>query len=330
MSEHMQPNDNNNSDEIDLGELFKMIGDFCNNLFIGFLRVFLFIKSKAIILVVLIAIGVGIGLLLNTITTTRLKAEVIVHPNYDSKDYLYGLINEIENNIKTEDSVFLAKFKIELSDIKGFKVQINPLSTGDVKIAEKEYLEFLQNFKDHSVVTDAVKAEVFKKQPSNHKITFFYLNSEKGIAVAKKIISYINSNSYYKELKAISFENMRSRIIKNKEQIEQINVLVDNYGESLKNSDTKTGEKLLVYDTKNELNVTNLLNLRNRLVKDTEDIKVKMTLEETTVSIISFGSSQKNESSIYSSMTKTLPLVFVGVFFGIVFLLFFNAKAKEL
>ncbi|MFT5737592.1 MAG: hypothetical protein ACI9SG_001941, partial [Maribacter sp.] len=46
MADNQANNNQNNSDEIDLGQLFRMIGNGFNSLFRGFLKVFLYLKKN--------------------------------------------------------------------------------------------------------------------------------------------------------------------------------------------------------------------------------------------------------------------------------------------
>ena len=85
----------NSSEEIDLGYLFKKMG----NLFKKFIKlIFLvlafFVKFRVIV-VILIIIGVGIGYYLDQNKEEVYNNEVIVIPNFESVDYLYSKINSI-------------------------------------------------------------------------------------------------------------------------------------------------------------------------------------------------------------------------------------------
>ncbi len=69
MADNQPNNPQNSSDEIDLGQLFRMIGNGFNNLFKAFLRLFLYLKKNVIILLSLIIVGGAIGYGLNQIVS---------------------------------------------------------------------------------------------------------------------------------------------------------------------------------------------------------------------------------------------------------------------
>ena len=95
MTENQTPDKQNSSDEIDLGQLFHLIGRGFNAVFLFFLRLYKYLKNNILILIGLVVIGFALGYGLNKLTTQNLKTEIIVKPQMDSKNYLYDVINEI-------------------------------------------------------------------------------------------------------------------------------------------------------------------------------------------------------------------------------------------
>ena len=95
---------NSSNNEIDLGQLFQMIGNAFNQIFKWLLSVFLFFKRNAILLIVLVILGAATGIGLNQITTKKLKTEVIVSPNLESKNYLYDVVAELQANVRAKDT----------------------------------------------------------------------------------------------------------------------------------------------------------------------------------------------------------------------------------
>ena len=176
MAENNIPN-NNSSDEIDLGQLFQMIGNGFNRIFRSFLRLFLYLKKNALILFGLVILGGAIGFGLNLIVDKKIKTEVIVKPNLDSRNYLYEVVDEIQSNIKAKDTLFFKDLGILVENLKGFEITVESL--GDTrKNAEQgiEYLELLKGFEGSSeAIADIVRAEILSKSTLiNHKITFYF------------------------------------------------------------------------------------------------------------------------------------------------------------
>jgi len=183
----------NTSDEIDLGQLFQMIGKGFNRIFIAFLRLFLYLKKNALILLGLAIVGGAIGYGLNQIISKKLKTEVIVKPQMESKNYLYDVINGIQANIKTKNTTFFKSIGINISNFSGLEVSITPVDDNKISTEdEMKYLELLQSFENTDAIGDIVRAELENKSSFNHRITFFYKNHEEGQEFARKVMEYIN------------------------------------------------------------------------------------------------------------------------------------------
>ncbi|MEM9866870.1 MAG: hypothetical protein AAF765_04205, partial [Bacteroidota bacterium] len=200
-----QPKENT-SDEIDLGQLFRMIGNWFNKLGLGFLKLFLYLKKRALILGGLIVLGLGIGYGLNQITEEKKKIEVIVKPNLDSENYLYDVVSEIESNIKAEDTAFFKGIGVSVNKLNEFEISVEPI---EVEQRRKGDLEVLEKFKDNPVFSSIIQDELVKNSTSNHRITFTFKNVEEGQVFAQKIMKYINSAEFFQQLVEISNENAR-------------------------------------------------------------------------------------------------------------------------
>ncbi|MEO0527597.1 MAG: hypothetical protein AAFZ89_10240, partial [Bacteroidota bacterium] len=118
-----KPTTHSPSDEIDLAQLFQMIGKGFQKLSIFFLRGFIYLKKNILILAGLAFIGMAIGFGLNQITTKRLKTEVIVKPNMETKNYLYDVVNEIQANIKAKNNKFFEAIGINTENLKGLEIK---------------------------------------------------------------------------------------------------------------------------------------------------------------------------------------------------------------
>lgn len=319
------------SDEIDLGQLFKMIGQGLNNIFRAFLRFFLYISRNIIKLGILVIIGLAIGFGLNQISTKKQKTEVIVKPNLESKGYLYDVVNEIQANLRTKDSSFFSSLNIDVQYLEGFEITIEPIENGkDEENTEEDiqYLELLEKFQNDDLVADVVKTEILSKSTLNHRITFFYKNVEKGKEYSKKLMDYINSNAFFKELVKINLANAQERISQNSNLIEQIDNLITGYANKMEKSDNNgTGRIVLEED---QLDITGLLGLKNSLIRDNERKKLEILGQKEPIRIINFGGTQEVQKAFFGKIIVLIPLILIGLFFLWDLIKFFNRKAKEM
>ena len=320
------------SDEIDLGQLFTIIGNGFRSFFRTFLRLFLYLKNNFVKLAILVFIGFAIGFALKFIISDELKTEVIVKPNFDSKDYLYSVVDEIESNLKVKDTSFFRELGIVDSELKSLKIEIETIQdeddSGNIE-NDMRYLEILQNFKDNGFVLDVVKAEIQKKSNMNHRITFFYKNALSGRAATLKLMEYIEKTSHFNELRKIYNQNAQVKIEKNEELIEQIDDLISGYSKNLsKNEGVKQGS--LVLESDKGLDITGLLTLKNNLIKEIEVKKLEILEQKEVVNVIHYGKSQKVRVPIYAQGVAVIPLILLIFFFIYSILKYLNRKAIEI
>ncbi|WP_276168611.1 hypothetical protein [Zobellia alginiliquefaciens] len=329
-----KPNSASTSDEIDLGQLFKMIANGFNRVGIAFLRVFLYLKKNALLLIGLIALGIIISFILSSFINKKLKTEAIVRPNFDSTDYVYDVIDEIQSNISSQDTAFFQKIDLSVEDLKGFRIEIEPIEDPEETKEEAEqelrYLELLQDFKEESFVVDIVRSELTKKSIIAHRITFTYIDADKGNQIAEKLLDYINDNSYYDKVKSTSRENAQLRINKNTALIAQIDNLIDNYTRTLLRDDSQKAQGNVYMENESALNISSLLSLKNRFLKEIEEKKSELTEQTEILSVINMGKTQVYKKPLFNNTFFLIPTVLVVLFFMISFILFLNRKAKEL
>ncbi len=325
-----QPINQSTSDEIDLGQLFQMIGKGFNKLGNFFLRVFLYLKKNAIILIGLFIVGVLIGYGLNFVTEEKQQVDVIVKPNLESKDYLYDVVEEIESNLKDKNEPFFNEMEISIDELKGFKIGIAPvkeeMNNGD---KELEYLQVLQKFENTDLVSDVLREEVLKNSELSHRITFFYKN-DSGYDIAKNLMGYINTNAYFNELITIKTKNSLETIERNEQSIAQIDTLVKAYSQRMKTNVQSAEIGKIVLDNEEQLNVGALLNLKIRMIEEIQAKRMELKAEDAAISIVNFGKPHKSVKPLFGKNIVLIPTVLVSLFFVFSFIRFLNKKASAL
>lgn len=333
MSKQDQPNTPQSSDEIDLGQLFQLIGKGFNKIFIWFLRVFLYLKKNFIVLAILGIVGLGMGYGLSKISTRLKKTEVIVKPNFESKDYLYGVVQEVQSKIKGKDSVFFAGLGIDLDSISGFRIEVAPVqeTNNEVNLEEDlKYFEYLGSLKDDSSIQQVVKNVVLASSYVNHKVTFYFKKADLGQDAAKKIMAYINNNLYFNELQETYLKNANERIEENDALVKQIDILIDNYSKALGNKSEQPGDGLVMLGGEEGLNIPSLFNLKNTLTRNTALNRVTIKQEQNIVQILNFGQPQEVEKSFFGYSLILIPTILIGLFFIWSTIKFLNKKSLEL
>jgi len=322
------------TDEIDLGQLLQLVRRGLNGIFRGVLKVFLYLKRNAIKLAGLIVIGVAVGFLLNTLVDDRLQTEVIVKPNFESKDYLYDVVDELKSKILAKDTVFFNSIDIDVNSLRNFKIEIEPIEEQvemdkDMLEESNKYLEILQNYKDNDFVLDVVKSEILRKSAVTHRIIFTHKNPLKGEEYVGKILSYINANPYFAQLQKVHSQNAQSRIKKNLDLIEQIDVLVSNFSEGLKNAPNQTDQGLLL-ESDSGTDISSLLGLKSHLTKEIERKEIEIAEQQNAVSTINLGKTHPIKKAFVSKYIVLIPILLVGLFFLVSLISYLNRKSIEI
>jgi hypothetical protein len=330
MADNQANNNQNNSDEIDLGQLFRMIGNGFDNLFRTFLKVFLYLKKNAITLAVLVIVGAGIGYGLSKIISKKLKTEVIVKPQMDSKNYLYDVIDEIQANLKAKDTVFFKSIGVDEISFEGLEVSISKVKSEGGDDGDSQYLELLQSFENTEAISDIVKAELQNKSSYNHRITFLYKDVMLGENFAEKVINYINANDYFQGLITIYRTNATSRIEENNQLLKQIDEIISNYAKKMGADNAPVGNERIVLDNKESVNITGLFDLKNTLIRDIESKKIELEDRTEVIKVINFGKSQPVQKYFFRMAMVIVPLGLVGLFFLVSALIFLNQRAQKL
>lgn len=331
MAENNIPNSSNSSDEIDLGQLFQMIGNGFNRLFRGILRIFLYLKKNVLILLGLVILGGIIGFGLNRIISKKLKTEVIVKPQMESKNYLYDVIDEIQSNIKSKDTAFFSNIGVDIIDFAGLEISIAPVSDNrESSESEMKYLELLQSFENTEAIADIVRAELQNKSSFNHRITFFYKDAEVGQQFAKGVMAYINTNEYFDGLITVYRENATSRINENKQLLKQVDEIITSYAKKMAENDDMVGNDRIVLDNQETVNITGLFELKNSLIQDIESKYLELEQRTDPIKIINFGKPQQVQKAFFGKNIVLIPLVFVGFFFLVSIFKYLNKKSTEL
>ncbi|MDO1512933.1 hypothetical protein Q2T41_09730 [Maribacter confluentis] len=330
MAENLKPENNHSSDEIDLGQLLQLVKKGFNSIFRFILRIFLYLKRKIFLLIGLVVIGLAIGFALSKVISKRLKIEVIVRPQIDSKNYLYDVVNEIQANVQSKDTLFFKSIGIEEIDFQGLEVAINRVAEESTSEADLQYLELLQSFENTDAIADIVRAELQNKSSFNHRITFYYKNHETGQEFASKVLIYINSSKYFDDLRQTYTSNAAERIEKNKVLLEQVDEIISNYSKKMLEQQGGSATDRIVVDNQETLNITGLFNLKNELIRDIETKKIELIQSAEVVRVINFGKPQQVRKSFLSKKIVMIPLILLGLFFLISILKYLDLKSKEL
>ncbi|SIQ04135.1 hypothetical protein [Maribacter ulvicola] len=330
MASNQSPSTQNNSDEIDLGQLFQLIGRGFNAIFRWILRVFLYLKKNILLLVGLVVIGLAIGYGLNQIISKKYKTEVIVKPQIESKNYLYDVVNEIQSNIGARDTLFFKSIGIDPIDFNGLNIEITRVAEVGNSESDLQYLELLQSFENTDAIADIVRAELQNKSSFNHRITFYYQDPAVGKVFAEKVLEYINTNTYFNSLLDVYRSNATARIQENEKLLVQVDEIIVNYTKGLASKGNNTSSDKIILDNQEQVNIADIFEYKTGLIRDIETKKLELEERLVPVSIINLGQTQVEHQSFFGKSIVLIPIIFISVFFILSILVYLNKKSKSI
>ncbi|APQ17345.1 hypothetical protein [Maribacter hydrothermalis] len=330
MANNSTPSTQNNSDEIDLGKLFQLIGRGFNAVFNFILKVFLYVKKNIFILMGLVVVGLAIGIALNRIISKKLKSEIIVKPQLESKNYLYDVIGEIKANLKAKDTLFFKGIGIEKIDFNGLDIEINRVLQEGGSENDIKYLELLQSFENTDAIADIVRAELQNKSSFNHRITIYYKNAEFGKVFTEKILEYINTNNYFNVLLEVYRNNATYRIEENQALLKQVDEIISNYTNNLASKNSEVTNERIILDNQEQVNIADIFQYKTGLIRDIEAKKLELIENKETLSVVNLGQPQVVQKSFFGKNIVLIPLLLILLFFAISILKYLNRRSMSI
>src|SRR5690606_32070251 len=287
------------SEEVDLGQLFKLIGNafdrlfkFIGGIFKGILDAvilfLLFIQKNFIKFLIIGVIGVTIGIFIDYIRDPRYISTMVVEPNFNSVQQLCNNIEFYNELAEAKDSTALADVlaisKREASTIKEFKVE----SYSD----ENQKIQLFDRFV-RSLDTSTRKAIEMKSYLKNfnsfdarfHTVTIIATNNRIAKKIQPVIINSISGNDYFNLQKYISDVNIKLQDSLYKKQIMEIDSLQILY------------KKVMLAEAEKPMQGTSI-NLGENGSKDNKELALVNKIAELKTNLVELNQERANKSSI--------------------------------
>ncbi|MBP0902868.1 hypothetical protein ACFSKN_07595 [Mariniflexile gromovii] len=287
------------SEEVDLGQLFKLIGNafsrffnFIGSIFKGFFGIIilflLFIQKHIIKFAIAGVIGLAIGIYLDASKQSKYVSTMVLEPNFNSAQQLYNNINFYNELAEAKDSSALAEAlnisEKEAFSIKEFRVE----SYSDENQKVKSFDQFIR-----SLDTTTQKAIDMKEYLNNfnsldarfHTITVIATNNNIAKKIQPSIINSISRNDYFNLQKDISDINIKLQDSLYYKQIVEIDSLQLLY------------KKVMLKEAERELGGTNISFGENG-AKENKELSLINKMEELKTSLVNLNEEKANKSSI--------------------------------
>ena len=170
-----------NSEEVDLGQLFKLIGNafnrlfrfigsILNSIFLAFVWLVFFVKKHFIKLVIAGVLGIILGFIKERISEPVYKSSIVVKQNYKTGENLYSVLENYNLLIAEKDSITLSNnLQISPKEAKNIlKFEVETV------LSENQRLKLYDNYKKDldSVLASTIDFEMYVDMSDEYEYQF--------------------------------------------------------------------------------------------------------------------------------------------------------------
>jgi len=325
-----------NNEEVDLGQLFKLIGQGISNFikgiksfFIGILNLFiqiaLFLKKNFIKIAAITFLGVVFGFYKDYTNPIVYEATMQVEPNSGSTQQLYNEVEAINNAIKQENSIVLKQLGLNAGDYAF--AEITPIISNRIQL--KIFNDFIETL-DTTTIKD-VEYNRFIQELANtdypkHNITLNINNQLVFNKYQKVLFDNVAKNNLLQERQKVNLDNLNYKEEKLKKSLRDIDSLRVIYNKVLLAEANKlnTGTKIITAKQGNKSNIELELYIKkSEIIDSLSSITKQITNNKKLIQI------NADFSSVGKSKKELLDRVFIkfgliAFLFSIVLILLFN------
>ena len=294
-------------EEIDVFRLLKKTSQFTTKIIKRSIDFFVEIFSKWKILLPIIFISFVLGLLYENYNMYLPDKEgsLLVRLNHGSSIYFYNSVDLLKQKIVSGDTNFFNE-TLQLEEGEELlDISLTPIISSN---------DFFALFDDHNQMKVLINNtenldETIKYNIKQHKISFL-LSSGSSTATVDKIMRYLSSNPIYESISNIYVQETLNKIEESNQTIRQINKLVEKY--SAQNSEK--GRNSQVYVDGQTENVSDILNIKSRLIDNIRESKTDLIVEATSIFIYDEEVALIPKKKTFGKKTVLFPVITIFSF----------------
>lgn len=301
---------NSDSQEIDLSQISKKIGNFFDGISTKVFKAILFFKRNIIWIGILFIIGGVLGYYLDK-TTKVYKHQIVVTPNFGSVDYLYSKIDLLESKIKENDTLFL-KNVVGIKDSKKIKeITIEPIADVYKFVEDKtQNFELIKLMAEDGDIKKVLSENLTSKNYPYHLLKFVTSNETDYEKTVNPILNFLNKSDYYSLIQKEYINNVKIKMAENDSIIGQINGVLNAFSSNVNGS--QKSDKLVYYNENSQLN--DVIKTKDQLVYEQGQHRIALINTDKIVKNNSEVLNIKNTESINGKMKLILPILFISIF----------------
>lgn len=314
-----------NEQEVNLGDLFRLLKQIFKSIGSVFINFVSFVLKHAIVLIILVVIGTIAGYFLQNISDKLVKTEMIVAADFNSAEYLYKSIDELQYKIKKEDEEILKALKIN-DTLTNLSFEITPLiNINEFTNEQEKYYEALN---ESNFLGDEEKEGMIKRFSNFYRIKLIHPEKLDSRLVLNQVLEIIRDNDYYKKVYTLNSKKIDFLINSNEFLISQIDSLVKNYSKENKNQPLPTSS---VNYSNTTLDLGIMIGNRSNLLEELDKLYANKVASEELFTLVDLGYPAEIEDKRLTSYKLILtPLLLVLAYFAFIIFSKVIIKARKL
>lgn len=317
---------NSDDQEIDLARISKKISNFLESVKSSIFNGIQFFVQNWIVVLVLVVAGFGLGMILDK-TQKKYQHQIIVSPNFGSRDYLYSKIDLIDSKIIERDTLFLKNtLGIEKpSDVRS--IEIKPIADVYNFIQNKpENFELIKLMAEDGDINKVLQENITSKNYTYQTIILVTKSKTSEDKLIKPLLKYFNDSDHYNKIQKEIYKNVELKMKQNDTIIKQIDGVLNNFSKSTNN--TAKSDKLVYYNENTQLN--DIIKTKETLINEQGNHKIELISYDRIIKENSIVLNK--ESEVFQGRLKIiLPIAFILVFILLrMFIRFYRNQARTL
>ncbi|MCR8667216.1 hypothetical protein NO995_05955 [Aestuariibaculum sp. M13] len=325
------------SEEVDLGQLFKLIGNAFDRFFKFIASIFKGLFSLVLMLLIhfykrfvwyagAVILGVIIGYILDKNTDTLYGANMFIETNFNSTRQVYENIKEFHQLAHEDhDTLELAKrLKItpsEAASLKGFYIEPD-IDENRLSEMYSAYFNRLDSVTQIEMNYDKFKSSMNAYNFKIHKIGVASADKALYKKIEKALVKEISYNDYLLELLKVSNDNLKKKDEILIDQVAKTDSLLKEYlkiriNESKKESKLGSGTNLYMGDAESTsliVDESRILDKRLDLEAERREINRDRVEQQNVVNVLAgFPVTGYDYSTLTDKMKFKLPIVLLGL-----------------
>ncbi len=316
-------------DEIDFSHLSRKIGETYQSFLSTIFSALQFVIRNIISIIVLGLLGLVIGYFLDK-GSKSYGHEIYVKPNFGSTNLLYSQIDLLQSKIKEKDTIFFKSIGVLKPKSLGF-IEIEPLvdiyglvneRTLSVSNSQNsQNFELLKLLSESSDINKVIKGDLTGRNYGTHLIHIITHENITREGTIDPILNFLNNEEFFLALQKQYLIDLQIKINSSEEIIEQIDVILDNFG--AKTNPADKNDKLIYYNENTQLN--DVINTKKELISELGNDRLDLIKYSKVIKEKSSVLNVKKTQSIFTKMKFILPVILI---LGFIFLVIIRSFYK--